>query len=94
MSDGNNGEEEGEGSKGDGDEGSIDRGNKLRNNDDGLVPVVVQQAVLHSASASLDDVGDDESTGRRLAYTLRTDDVGDDQMMTTMTATSSCRPLT
>ena len=51
---------------------------KLRHNDDGLVPVVVQQAVLHSASASLDDVGDDESTGRRLAYMLRTDDVGDD----------------
>ncbi len=50
----------------------------MRNNNDGLVPVVVQQAVLHSASASLDDVGDDESTGRRLAYMLRTDDVGDD----------------
>jgi hypothetical protein len=50
-----------------------------RNNDDGLVPFVVQQAALYSAFASLDNVGDDESTGRRLAYTLRTDDVGNDQ---------------
>ena len=44
----------------------------MRNNDDGLVPVVVQQAVLHSASASIDNVGDDKLTGRRLAYVLRT----------------------
>jgi hypothetical protein len=45
-------------------EGGGDRGNMGRNNDDGLVPVVKQQAVLHSASTSLDNVGDDESTGR------------------------------
>ncbi len=65
MSNGNDGhgDEEDEGGKGDGDEGGGNRGNKLRNNYYGLVPVVVQQAVLHSALASLDDVGDDESTG-------------------------------
>ncbi len=76
-------------------EGGGDGGNMARNNDDGLVPVVVQQAVLYSASASIDKVGDDKSTGQRLAYALRTDDVGDNQMTTTMTmtATSSCRPL-
>ena len=74
-------------------EGGGDRGNMARNNDDGLVPVVVQQAVLYSASASIENVGDDKSTGRRLAYALRTDDVGDDRTTTTMTATSSCRPL-
>ena len=74
-------------------EGGGDGGNMARNNDDGLVPVVVQQAVLYSAFASLDNVGDDESTGRRLAHALRTDDVCEDQMTTTMTATSSCRPL-
>ena len=43
-------------------EGGNARGNMARNND-GLVPVVVQQAVLHSASASIDNVGDDKSTG-------------------------------
>ena len=64
-----------------------------RNKEDDLVPIVMQQAILHSASASLHDVGDDESTGRRLAYTLRTVDVGDDQTMTMMTATPSCCPL-
>ena len=75
-------------------EGGGDRGNMARNNNDGLVPVVVQQAVLYSASASIDNVGDDKSTGRRLAYALCTDDVGDDRTTTTtMTATSSCRPL-
>ena len=74
-------------------EGGGDEGNMARNNDDGLVPVVVQQAVLYSASASIDNVGDDKSTGRQLAYALCTDDVGDDRMTTTMTATSSCRPL-
>ena len=76
-------------------EGGGDKGNMARNNDDGLVPVVVQQAVLYSAFASIDNVGDDKSTGQRLAYALRTDDVGDNQMTTTMTmtATSSCRPL-
>jgi hypothetical protein len=72
-------------------EGGGDGGNMARNTDDGLVPVVVQQAVLHSASASLDDVGDDESTGRRLACMLRTDDVGDDRTTMTATSTSSCR---
>jgi hypothetical protein len=88
------GEEEGEGGKGDGDEGGgRRRGNMARNNDDGLVPVVVQQAVLYSASASIDNVGEDKSTGRLLAYALRTDDVGNDQTTTTMTATSSCRRL-
>ncbi len=65
----------------------------VRNNDDGLIPVVVQQTILYSASASIDNVGDDKSTGQRLAYVLRTDDVGDDRTTTTMTATSSCRPL-
>ncbi len=48
---------------------------------------------LYSASASIDNVGDDKSTGRRLAYTLHTDDVGDDRTTMTMTATSSCRHL-
>ena len=74
-------------------EGGGDGGNMARNNDDGLVPVVVQQAVLYSASASIDNVGDDKSTGRRLAYVLRTDDVGNDRTTTMMMATSSCRPL-
>jgi hypothetical protein len=74
-------------------EGGGNGGNMVRNNKDGLIPVVVQQAVLHSASASLDNVGDDESTGQGLAYMLRTVDVGDDRTTTTMTATSSCRPL-
>jgi hypothetical protein len=74
-------------------EGGGDGGNMVRNNDDRLVPVIVQQAVLYSASASIDNVGDDKSTGQRLVYALRTDDVGDDRMTTTMMATSSCRPL-
>ena len=74
-------------------EGGGDGGNMARNNDDGLVPVVVQQAVLYSASASIDNVGDDKSTGQRLAYALRTDNVGDDRTTTTMMAISSCRPL-
>jgi hypothetical protein len=74
-------------------DGGGDVGNMARDNDDGLVPVVVQQAVLYSASASIDNVGDDKSTGQRLAYALRTDDVGDDRTTTTMTATLSCRPL-
>jgi hypothetical protein len=65
----------------------------VRNNDDGLIPVIVQQAVLHSASASLDDAGDDKSTGRQLLYALRMDDVGNNRTTTTMTMTSSCRPL-
>jgi hypothetical protein len=42
-------------------EGDGDGGNMARENDDGLVPVVVQQAVLFLASASLDDAGDDVS---------------------------------
>ena len=74
-------------------EGGGDGGNMVRNNDDGLVPVVVQQAVLYSASASINNVGDEKSTGQRLAYALCTDDVGDDRTTTTMTATSSCPPL-
>ncbi len=69
-------------------------GNMARNNDDGLLaPIIVQQAVLYSASASLNDVGDNESTGRRLAHALLTDNVGDDQTTTTMMVTLFCRPL-
>ncbi len=34
-------------------EGGGNGGNMVRNNEDGLIPVVVQQAGLHSASASL-----------------------------------------
>ena len=56
----------------------------VRNKDDGLIPVVLQQPILHLASASLDDTGDDE-------YVLRMDNVGDDR--TTMTITSSCCPI-
>jgi len=74
-------------------EGDSDGGNMVRKNNNSLVPVVMLQAILYLASASLDDVGDDESTGRRLAYALRTDDVGDDQTTTTMTTTSSFRRL-
>ena len=58
-------------------EGGGNGGNMARNND-GLVPVVVQQAILYLASTSLDDTGDDKLTGLRLAYTLRMDDAGDD----------------
>jgi hypothetical protein len=36
----------------------------VRNNDAGLVPIVVQQAVLYSASASLDNAGNGELIGR------------------------------
>jgi hypothetical protein len=66
--------------------------------DDGLVSVVVQQPILYSAYASLnddvgsDDVGsDDESTGGRLlaSYALRTDDVGDDRTTTTTATTTT-----
>ena len=74
-------------------EGGGDGGNMARNKKDGLVPVVVQQAILYSAFAGLDNVGDDESTGQQLAYALRTDDVGDDRTTTMITATSSCCPL-
>ena len=49
----------------------------VRNNDAGLVPIIVQQAVLYSTSASLDNAGNGELIGRRLAYALRTDDVSD-----------------
>jgi hypothetical protein len=45
-------------------EGDSDGGNMVRTNDDGLVPIIVQQPVLYSSSASLDDAGDDKSTGR------------------------------
>ena len=42
-------------------EGDGHGGNLVRNNDNGLVPVVVQQAILYySASTSLDDAGDAE----------------------------------
>ena len=44
-------------------EGDGDGGNMTRNNDNGLVPVVVQQPVLYSSSTSHDDAGDDKSTG-------------------------------
>jgi hypothetical protein len=57
-----------------------DRGNMVRYNDDGLIPIVVQQAALYSASTSLNDAGNN-------------DDWGNDQMTTTVTTTSSCRPL-
>ncbi len=49
-------------------EGDGDRGNILMNNNDSLVPIVV-----YLASASLDDAGDDKSTGRQLEYVLHTD---------------------
>jgi hypothetical protein len=54
-------------------EGDGDRGNILMNNNDSLVPIVV-----YLASASLDDAGDDKSTGRQLEYVLHTDHIGDD----------------
>ena len=44
-------------------EGNGDRGNMARENDDGLVTVVVQQPILYSSSTSLDDAGDNKSTG-------------------------------
>jgi len=43
-------------------EGSGNGGNMVRNNNNCLVPIVVQQSVLYSASASLEDVGDDKLT--------------------------------
>ena len=50
--------------------------------DDCVIPVVVQQAVLYSdsASASLDEVGNDN-------------DWVNDRTTATMTVTSSCHPL-
>ena len=51
----------------------------MRNKDDGLIPVVVQQSNLYLASASLDDTGDNE-------YVLRMDNVGDDRTTTTITS--------
>jgi hypothetical protein len=48
----------------------------VRNNVDGIVPVVVQQAILFVASASLHDVGNDKSTGQQLAYALQMDKHG------------------
>ena len=74
-------------------EGGGKRGNMARNNDNGLIPIVVQQAVLYLASTSLNNVGEDESTGRQLAHALLTDNIGDDQTTTMMMATSSCHPL-
>ncbi len=70
-------------------EGDGDRGNMARNNDDGLVPVIVQQPVLYSSSASLDNLGDDKLTGRRLSYAPRTNDVGNDRTTMRMTTTLS-----
>ena len=70
-------------------EGDGDRGNMARNNDDGLVSVIVQ----HSSSTSLYNAGDNKSTGRQLLYLLRTNNVGDDQTTTRMMTTSSCFPL-
>ncbi len=61
----------------DGEDGDGDGGNMVRNNDAGLVPIIVQQAVLYSASASLDNAGNDELIGRRLAHVPRTDDDSD-----------------
>ena len=75
-----------------GDKEGGDGGNIARNND-GLVPVVVQKAILYLAFASLDNVGDDELTGRQLAYTLCTDNAGDDQTTMMIMTTLSCRPL-
>ncbi len=72
------------------DEGDGDGGNMVTNNDDGLVPVVVQQPILYLSSASLDNFGDDKLTGRRLPYALRTNNVGDGRTTTRMTTTSSC----
>ncbi len=76
-----------------GDKEGGDAGGNMARNNDGLVPVVVQQAILYLASASLEDTGDDESPRRRLAYMLRTDDAGDDRMTMMMTTSLSCRPL-
>jgi len=59
-------------------EGGGDGGNMVRNKDDGLAPVVVQQAILYSAFAGLDNVGNDESTGRQLAYDRMTTTMMDD----------------
>jgi hypothetical protein len=73
-------------------EGGGDGRNIARYNN-GLVPVVVQQAILYLASASLDNAGNDESTGQRLAYMLRTDDSGDNETTMMMTTTLSCCPL-
>jgi hypothetical protein len=44
-------------------EGDGDRGNMVRNNNNSLVPIVVQQPILYSSSTSLDKAGDDKSTG-------------------------------
>ncbi len=71
-------------------EGDGDGGNMVTNNDDGLVPVVVQQPDLYSSSASLDNFGDDKLTGRQLSYALRTNNVGDNRTTTRMMTTSSC----
>jgi hypothetical protein len=60
-------------------------------NDDSLNPVVVQQSILHLASASLNNVGDYKSTGQPLVYALCVDNVGNNQ--TTATTTSSYCPI-
>ncbi len=43
------------------------------NNDNGLVPVVMQQPVLYSASAILNNMADSKSAGRRLSYAATTE---------------------
>ena len=41
-------------------EGNDDGGNMERNNDNSLIPIVMQQAVLYLASASHDNAGNDK----------------------------------
>jgi hypothetical protein len=78
-------------------EGGGDGGNMARINDDGLVPVVVQQAVLYSASASLDDVSNNKSTtgvraphGQRWRRPNDDDNDGDIVLSSSHVATPSC----
>ena len=54
-----------------------------RNNNDGLVPIIVQQPTLYLACASLHNTGDGKSTGQQLVYKLHTDNVGNNQTITT-----------
>ena len=41
-------------------EGNDDGGKMVRNNDNSLIPIVMQQVVMYLASASLDNAGDDK----------------------------------
>ena len=69
---------------------SLRRASPARNNNDNrLVPVVMQQPVLYSASAILDNVANNEPAGRQLAYALRMDNVGNDRTKTTTMTWSS-----